>query len=230
MSNKRDIDKQILQKVVRTITINDHIVSENYQSEIKKKFGQFGKKYCTIPLHLLRSLVEQYEHDEESVTEILEGLRHLAPAINDYFKLVPSMHEKNIEESEATLILYESFTLSNKEQVRVSKNFYNAPMFSDVAILMDSEQEFEVCDGYCFAKVLLLIRIIFKNTLTFNLALVRWYDFKHPNIPSKFYKFGCPYLQLTSIYNIIPIESINNIVHVVPQFDTTNSYYINIFI
>ncbi|CAG8788067.1 22760_t:CDS:2, partial [Gigaspora rosea] len=113
------------------------------------------------------SLVEQYEHDEESVTEILEGLRHLAPAINDYFKLVPSMHEKNIEESEATLILYESFTLSNKEQ-----------------------QEFEVCDGYCFAKVLLLIRIIFKNTLTFNLALVRWYDFKHPNIPSKFYKFG----------------------------------------
>ncbi|RIB11783.1 hypothetical protein C2G38_2202572 [Gigaspora rosea] len=173
MSNKRDIDKQILQKVVRTITINDHIVSENYQSEIKKKFGQFGKKYCTIPLHLLRSLVEQYEHDEESVTEILEGLRHLAPAINDYFKLVPSMHEKNIEESEATLILYESFTLSNKEQLRVSKNFYNAPMFSDVAILMDSEQEFEVCDGYCFAKVLLLIRIIFKNTLTFNLALVR---------------------------------------------------------
>ncbi|CAG8713585.1 15018_t:CDS:2, partial [Cetraspora pellucida] len=158
-------------------------------------------------------------HDEESATEILKGLHYLAPILNNYFKVISFMLKKNIEKSEATLILYESFALSNEEQVRALKNYYNVLMFSDIAISMDSEQKLEICDGYCFAKVLLLIHLIFKNTSMFNLALVRWYDFKHSNIPSKFYKFECPYLQLTSIYNIILIESINNIVHIVPQFD-----------
>ncbi|CAG8566269.1 6740_t:CDS:2, partial [Dentiscutata heterogama] len=120
-----------------------------------------------------QSLAELYEHDKESITEIFEGLCHLAPAINDYFKLVLSMREINIEKSEATLILYESFILSNEEQVRALKNYYNTSMFSDVAILMDSEQKFEV---------LLLICIIFKNASIFNLALVHCekdsYDFE----------------------------------------------------
>ncbi|CAG8564540.1 1378_t:CDS:2, partial [Racocetra persica] len=177
ISNKCDINKQIMQK---------NIISENYQLKIKKKTRQFGKKYCTIPLHLLRSLVELYEQKEESITKILEGLRYLAPAINNYFKLIPSILKKNVEKSEATLILYESFALSNKEQIRATKNHYNVPMFSDVAVLMDSEQEFEVYDGYCFAKVLLLIRIVFKNASMFNLALVHWYNFKHPNILQNF--------------------------------------------
>ncbi|CAG8670034.1 6999_t:CDS:2, partial [Cetraspora pellucida] len=125
--------------------------------------GKFGKTYCTIPLHLLRSLVESYEHDKNSIPEILEGLRHLIPAINDYFKFLPSMFEQNMKKTDANLILYESFALSNNEQ-----------------------EEFETSDGYCFAK---------------------------------FYKYGCPYLQLTNVYNLIPIESINNLVHIVPQFD-----------
>ncbi|CAG8513720.1 12936_t:CDS:2 [Dentiscutata heterogama] len=83
------------------------------------------------------------------------------------------MREINIEKLEATLILYESFVLSNEEQEKALKNYYNVLMFSDVAILIDSEQKFEVCKEYCFAKVLLLIHIIFKNASTFNLALVR---------------------------------------------------------
>ncbi|CAG8497275.1 9321_t:CDS:1, partial [Dentiscutata heterogama] len=105
-----------------------------------------------MPLHLLKSLVESYERDEGSISEILEGLHHLASAMSDYFKLLPSMIGKDIEKMEAMLILYESFTLSNKEQVRATKDYYNAPMFSDVAVFMDSEQEFETYDGYCFAK------------------------------------------------------------------------------
>ncbi|CAG8794744.1 7598_t:CDS:2, partial [Cetraspora pellucida] len=64
---------------------------------------------------------------------------------------------------------------------------------------MDPEEdEFETFDGFCFAKVSL------KDTMTFDLALVCWYDFKFPNTPSKFYKYECPYLQLTDIYNMIP--------------------------
>ncbi|CAG8803540.1 10720_t:CDS:2, partial [Racocetra persica] len=171
--------------------IYKHIVPKIYQSKSKKDMGNFGKKYCTIPLRLLKSLVESYKHDEESIPEILEGLRHFIPALNDYFKLLPPMSETQMEKTGANLILYESFALTNNEQVRATKNYYNAPMFSDVAVFMDSEQEkFETYDGYCFAKVLLLVRIVLENTSIFDLALIRWYDFKYPNIPSKFYKYG----------------------------------------
>ncbi|CAG8736559.1 13363_t:CDS:1, partial [Cetraspora pellucida] len=98
-------------------------------------------------------LVELYEHDEESITEIFEGLLHLASALNNYFKVIPSMLEKNIEKSEATLILYKSFALSNKKQVRASKNYYNAPIFSDITISIDLKQKLEIYDRYCFTKV-----------------------------------------------------------------------------
>ncbi|CAG8787522.1 14125_t:CDS:1, partial [Cetraspora pellucida] len=133
--------------------IYKHIISENYQPKSKKAMEKFGKTYCTIPLHLLRSLVELYEHDKKSIPEILKGLRHIIPAINDYFKFLPLMFEQNMEKTDANLILYESFTLPNNEQVRATKNYYNTPMFSDVAIFMDLKQEeFETSDGYCFAK------------------------------------------------------------------------------
>ncbi|CAG8818345.1 12478_t:CDS:1, partial [Cetraspora pellucida] len=61
-------------------------------------------------------LVELYEYNKESVIKILKGLHYLASLLNNYFKVIPSMLEKNIEKSEATLILYESFVLFNKEQ------------------------------------------------------------------------------------------------------------------
>jgi hypothetical protein len=40
----------------------------------------------------------------------------------------------------------------------------------------------------------------------------------------------CPYIKLTNLYNLIPIESINETVHIVPQFEKANSYYVNTFI
>ena len=35
---------------------------------------------------------------------------------------------------------------------------------------------------------------------------------------------------MTNLYNLIPIESINEIVHIVLQFEKVNSYYVNIFV
>jgi hypothetical protein len=37
-------------------------------------------------------------------------------------------------------------------------------------------------------------------------------------------------MKLTNLYNLIPIESINEIVHVVPHFEKENSYYVNTFV
>ncbi|CAG8769259.1 20493_t:CDS:1, partial [Racocetra persica] len=86
---------------------------------------------------------------EEHTSEILEGLDHLVPAINEYFDLISVF----VDESEIVFILYESFTLPNKEQVRATGHYHNMPVFSNIAIYMDSEQkDFETFNGYCFAK------------------------------------------------------------------------------
>ena len=53
--------------------------------------------------------------------------------------------------------------------------------------------------------------------------MVRWYDIK----PDKPELYGCPLLYYTKEYNIIPIESINQEVHIVPQFDKNNHFLLN---
>ncbi|CAG8799206.1 7491_t:CDS:1, partial [Cetraspora pellucida] len=140
--------------MIQMITVKDiykHIISENYQSKSKKAMGKFRKTYCTISLHLLRSLVKSYECDKESISKILKGLCYLIPAMNDYFKFLALMFEQNMEKTDANLILYKSFTLPNNKQVRAMKNYYNTLMFSNVAIFMDLEQEeFKTSDRYCF--------------------------------------------------------------------------------
>ena len=63
-----------------------------------------------------------------------------------------------------------------------------------------------------------------------KLALIQWYDFKYVNDQSKHFRLDCPYMKMTDLYNLIPIESINETVHIIPQFEKTNSYYINTFV
>ncbi|CAG8823484.1 519_t:CDS:1, partial [Gigaspora rosea] len=138
--------------ITRTLTLKgiyEHILSQNGQTNAKKNAKKFGKDYCIITRHLLRSIIEKYKHNEEHTLEILEGLCNLVPTMNDYFDHI-SVFERDIEESEMTFILYESFTLPNEEQVRATNHYHNMPVFSNIAVYMDSEQkEF---NGYCFAK------------------------------------------------------------------------------
>lgn len=60
-----------------------------------------------------------------------------------------------------------------------------------------------------------------------NLALIQWYDFKDQSKP---YLYGCSRLELTEIYNFIDIEAIQDIVHIIPRFDSNNDYLVNKFI
>ncbi|CAB5358276.1 unnamed protein product [Rhizophagus irregularis] len=80
-------------------------------------------------------------------------------------------------------------------------------MFNDISIEIDESQleEFVTYDNSCFAKVLLLVQ-------------------------SKHFRLDCPYMKMTNLYNLIPMESINEIVHVIPQFEKVDSYYINTFV
>ena len=63
----------------------------------------------------------------------------------------------------------------------------------------------------------MLISIEIKNyPISFDLALVQWYEFRYKN-DSHLYKYSCPLLKLTNVYNFIPIESIIELVHIIQR-------------
>jgi hypothetical protein len=41
-------------------------------------------------------------------------------------------------------------------------------------------------------------------------------------VTDKRHKLGCPYMKLTNLYDIIPLESVVRNVHVVPDFNYNN--------
>ena len=59
-----------------------------------------------------------------------------------------------------------------------------------------------------------------------NLALIRWYDFISEKTP---YIYECAHLKLTDIYNLVEIEAIHDIVHIIPRFGKINEYFVNKF-
>jgi len=76
----------------------------------------------------------------------------------------------------------------------------------------------------------MLISVEIKGYSSFNLALVQWYDFCYKNDIQLSYKYGCPLLQITDIYNVIPIESIIELVQVIQRAEKQNEYFVNIYL
>ena len=62
-----------------------------------------------------------------------------------------------------------------------------------------------------------------------DLAVVQWFDFKYQS-EHLHIKYGCPYVKLLDEYDIVPIETIADIVHIVPHFGCDNSFFVNSFL
>ena len=62
--------------------------------------------------------------------------------------------------------------------------------------------------------------------LSFDLALVQWYDFRYKNDKQRMYKYDCPLLRM---YNVIPIESIIELIQVVERAEKQNEYFVNMY-
>lgn len=60
-----------------------------------------------------------------------------------------------------------------------------------------------------------------------HLALVQWYDFKSSVNP---YLYECPLLEKTNMFNLIEIEAINDIIHIIPCFNIDNEFLVNKFL
>jgi hypothetical protein len=75
----------------------------------------------------------------------------------------------------------------------------------------------------------MLIDIKISGYSSFDLALIRWYDFRHKNDIRRLYKYDCPWLQLTDIYNFVPVDSIIALEHVIQRAEQQNEYFVNIY-
>jgi hypothetical protein len=86
-----------------------------------------------------------------------------------------------------------------------------------------------------------LLEIIFEDSDSQNLQLVmvQWYDYADVTAKKKVtadtkmdkrHKLGCPYMELLNSFDIIPLESVIRNVHVVPDFNKDNRYFINNYI
>ncbi len=69
--------------------------------------------------------------------------------------------------------------------------------------------------------------LIKKGSPPLNLALIQWYDFKSQKHP---FMYGCPHIMLKNSYNLIDIEAIQDIVHIIPRFNSINEHFVNKFI
>lgn len=131
------------------------------------------------------------------------------------------------------LIWIETFTyikLITGEYVRATNDWYNLPWFSNIAIYMDESEhnKYLTDEGYCYGRILLLAKIhlpFLSNPLA--LALIQWYDFANITQP---YLYECPLLKGLQEFMFIPIESIQEVVHIIPRFNYENQYFVNRFI
>ena len=131
---------------------------------------------------------------------------------------------------ECNIIIYGTATLENGSIIRATSKYHKKPWFSNVAISMDPDESlaYPSDEGLCFGKILLMTKIeIEEEQPPLNLALVQWYNFKFKN---NSYLYNCPLLKLDELYDLIPIETIDNIVHIIPRFDKNNEYFVNKYI
>lgn len=77
--------------------------------------------------------------------------------------------------------------------------------------------------------MLIRVEIGGYSSSSFDLALIQWYDFRYKNDPRRLYKYDCPLLQLLDIFNFVPVESIIELVHVIPRVERSNEYFVNVY-
>ena len=75
----------------------------------------------------------------------------------------------------------------------------------------------------------MLINIEIENYSSFDLALVRWYDFHHKNDQRRLYKYDCPLLHITNMYNVVPVESFIELMHIIQRAEKQNEYFVNVY-
>ena len=75
----------------------------------------------------------------------------------------------------------------------------------------------------------MLFNATIENYSSFDLALVQWYDFHYKNDARRMYKYDCPLLRKISMYNVVPVESIIELIQVIKRAEKQDEYFVNMY-
>ncbi|RHZ50882.1 hypothetical protein Glove_490g20 [Diversispora epigaea] len=211
LSNKKGIEEQIMKTIRRKAIIKRRVTEELH-------------KTLTALIYTSKLFEFKLLENPDLTENMIKGFAKFLECLDLFFDMLDI-----ISAEDCRIKIFGSVTLKNINILRATNKFQNRPWFSNIAIAMDDAElfEYQSDNGTCYAQTLLITEVILPNKSPFHLALVQWYDFKSKKTP---FVYDCPLLKLVEIYNFIEIEAIEEIVHIVPRFDTKDEYFVNKFI
>ncbi|RHZ47082.1 hypothetical protein Glove_593g35 [Diversispora epigaea] len=221
LSNKKGIEEQIMKTIRRKAIIKRRITEELHKTPTALIYTS---KLFEFKLLEASIFFEQQKKNPDLTENMIKGFAKFLECLDLFFDMLDI-----ISAEDCRIKIFGSVTLKNINILRATNKFQNRPWFSNIAIAMDDAElfEYQSDNGTCYAQTLLITEVILPNKSPFHLALVQWYDFKSKKTP---FVYSCPLLKLVEIYNFIEIEAIEEIVHIVPRFDTKDEYFVNKFI
>ncbi|RHZ82081.1 hypothetical protein Glove_114g4 [Diversispora epigaea] len=247
MSNKKNVEDQIMKTLKRQDIIN--VINKKQKKKKLTKLLNFSSKLFETKLTEANIYFCEKMNDPNINDNMIKGFNQFLECFDDFLDNI--LEVKNIKECD--IIIYGTATLENGSIIRTKNKFHDKPWFNNhwmsdlctfppsigfrflfiqpvnVAILMDSNEssDYQSDERLCYGKILLMAKIEIEEKPPLNLALVQWYDFK---FEKNSYLYNYPLLKLVELYNLIPIETIDNIVHIIPRFDEDNEYFVNKYI
>ncbi|RHZ69750.1 hypothetical protein Glove_279g46 [Diversispora epigaea] len=187
--------KDVEEQIMKTIR-RKAIIKQN---DFKKKFKtplkfNYSSKLFEFDISEAFEFINKYKNETNLDEKMIKGLNHFIQSLNSYFDLLKISTAQGCH-----IKIYRSITLKNRAILRTINMFHKRPWFSNISVTMNDEKlfEYQSDNGICYIQTLLITDVFLKKEKSLHLAFV---------------------------YNFIEIETIEDIVHIVPRFDKTNEY------
>ncbi|RHZ87944.1 hypothetical protein Glove_28g36 [Diversispora epigaea] len=206
------------------------IITESSSKEIPKTpiALKYSKKLYEFCIQNAEIYIQIRINDPDLEKEMKLGFEKFLECLDVYLEI----YYKNLSEHEKIDMIFHIYggvMLKFGSIMCATNKFHKKPIFSNIAVEMNADEIFEYTsdNGVCFAQVLLITEIIMNYEEPIHLALVQWYNFTSSVNP---YLYECPLLEKTNIFNLIEIEAINDIIHIIPRFIDNNEFLVNKFL
>jgi hypothetical protein len=124
---------------------------------ITPQIYQFSNKLWDFKSeNLNESICEILQSNLEIDEKMKNGFKNLEKSLKIYLELL------NLSIESFSLTIFGSITIENEAIIRATNKYHNKPWFSDIAIMMNSEELFDyITDkGICYGQVIILCKLL----------------------------------------------------------------------
>ncbi|RHZ86368.1 hypothetical protein Glove_52g65 [Diversispora epigaea] len=178
LTNKKKIEKQIMKIICRKAIITESFSKEIPKTPIALKYSKKLYEFCIQNAEIY---IQTRMNDPDLEKEMKLGFEKFLECLDAYLDFYD---QKLSEHKEIDMIfhIYGGVTLKFGSIMRATNKFYKKPIFSNIAVEMNTDEIFEYTSDN---GVLLITEIIMNYEEPMHLALVQWYDFTSSIINDK---------------------------------------------